>query len=110
MVVYAFNDRHPLVRRLSKLHELSAMDERALLNKLGPPQKVRKGQDIVSDGSVPHSVSIVVSGVACRYKMLSDGQRQILGFLLPGDMADDWAGSSTPTDHNVGAATDCVIE
>jgi CRP-like cAMP-binding protein len=33
-------------------------------------------------------VFVILSGVACRYKLLPDGRRQIVGFLLPGDMCD----------------------
>jgi hypothetical protein len=51
-----------------------------------------------------------VSGVACRYKVLSDGQRQILGFLLPGDMAEDFGAGWSAIDHGVGASTPCVVE
>jgi CRP-like cAMP-binding protein len=30
----------------------------------------------------------MVSGFACRHKMLPDGRRQIIGYFLPGDMCD----------------------
>jgi CRP-like cAMP-binding protein len=101
---------HVFIRRLSELHELSVTDQRAVLDIVGPPKKVAKGQDIVVDGSALTSVPIIVSGAACRYKVLSGGQRQILGFLLPGDMAEDFGGGSTVIDHGVSASTACVVE
>jgi CRP/FNR family transcriptional regulator len=53
------------------------------------------------------------SGWAFRYKTLSDGRRQILSFLLPGDfigLQDEFAEGQT---HGIEAATDatlCVFE
>jgi CRP-like cAMP-binding protein len=100
---------HVFIRRLSELHELSVADARALVDALGAPRKLAKGQDIVVDGSTPTCVAIIVSGAACRYKILSGGQRQILGFLLPGDMGEGFGGS-TPSDHGISASTACVVE
>jgi CRP-like cAMP-binding protein len=101
---------HVFIRRLSELQELNVSDERALSDIINPGREVSKGQDIVAEGSAPTSVSIVVSGVASRYKVLSGGQRQILGFLLPGDMADDFGGGSNVFDHGVSASTPCMVE
>jgi CRP-like cAMP-binding protein len=64
----------------------------------------------VVDGSASTFASIIVSGVACRYKVLSDGQRQILGFLLPGDMAEDFGAGWSAINHDVSASTPCVLE
>jgi hypothetical protein len=35
---------------------------------LGSPRRIAKGRDVVVDGSASTSASIIVSGVACRYK------------------------------------------
>jgi CRP-like cAMP-binding protein len=101
---------HVFIKRLSELRELSATDECALLNIIVPGRTFAKGLDIIADGSAPTSVSIVVSGAACRYKVLSGGQRQVLGFLFPGDMAND-LGAGVVLDHAISASTTpCVIE
>lgn len=43
-------------------------------------------RDILVEGApVPHPL-LVVEGWACRLRLLADGRRQILGFLLPGDL------------------------
>src|SRR4051812_31038063 len=70
---------HVFIKRLSELQELSATDECALLNVMVPGRTSAKGLDVIADGSAPTSVSIIVSGAACRYKVLSGGQRQVLG-------------------------------
>jgi CRP-like cAMP-binding protein len=43
---------------------------------------------LVAEGDRPHAVHVVLDGLACRYKILPDGRRQILGFLVPGDSGD----------------------
>jgi CRP-like cAMP-binding protein len=48
---------------------------------------VRAGQDIVSEGRPCSAVFLITDGIAIRYRILRDGQRQILNFLLPGDFA-----------------------
>jgi CRP-like cAMP-binding protein len=102
--------RHVFIKRLSDLHDLSAAEERALLEALGPASEVTKGQDIVAEGDSPPHISVVVTGAACRYKILAGGQRQILGFVLAGDLADEAAADAVVIDHGVSASTDCVIE
>jgi CRP-like cAMP-binding protein len=47
----------------------------------------RLGQEIVSEGRRCNSVFLILEGFAIRYRILRDGQRQILNFLLPGDFA-----------------------
>ena len=44
--------------------------------------------DIVFDGDVPRSAFVLTQGMAFRYRLLPDGKRQILSFMIPGDMLD----------------------
>jgi CRP-like cAMP-binding protein len=41
---------------------------------------------IIAEGEAPGSVEVICSGWAARYKSLGDGRRQIVSFLLPGDL------------------------
>lgn len=41
---------------------------------------------VLREGEVPSTVYTLYEGWAVRFKILPDGRRQILGFLLPGDM------------------------
>jgi CRP-like cAMP-binding protein len=49
--------------------------------------KVRAGQEIITVGRRCQAVFLIIEGMAVRYRMLRDGQRQILDILLPGDFA-----------------------
>lgn len=49
-------------------------------------QTIASGATFVSEGEAALSVFTVVSGVVKLFKLLSDGRRQIVGFLVPGDV------------------------
>jgi CRP-like cAMP-binding protein len=80
-----------------------------LLAALGPPSKVLRGRDIVPDGSIPKHTTVMLSGTACRYKMMPGGNRHILTFQYPGDMTDLYSYVMKRLDHAVGALSDCTI-
>lgn len=42
----------------------------------------------MQEGDVPEFVHLIVEGFACRYKILKDGRRQIMAYLVPGDLCD----------------------
>jgi CRP-like cAMP-binding protein len=75
-----------LVRRLSRYAELSPA-EIALLESLPlAPQDVGTGTELIVEGRLLDTPRLLVSGWACRFRMLPDGRRQIFDFILPGDM------------------------
>lgn len=82
-------DWSPLARKLVCLAGLDDHHAR-LVDRLIPGQtlRVRKGADIIGDGETPRHVHLVLSGLACRYKLLADGRRQITAYLIPGDLCD----------------------
>lgn len=55
----------------------------ALLKTTG--RGVAAGREIISEGRPYSALFLVEEGVAIRYRILRDGQRQIINVLLPGD-------------------------
>ena len=51
----------------------------------------------------------MLEGWAYRYKILPDGSRQIMAFMMPGDFCDLHIGSLEEMDHSVGTLTACQI-
>lgn len=93
--------RSALVTKLSALgplgiEEISALD--ALCRNAKPMQSE---QILIHEGSPSDSVYLIVSGLACRYKMLAGGRRQILGYLLPGDLCDIHFAIANRPDYSV---------
>lgn len=95
-----------LLRKLRAFTPLSADSERAIVEMAA--QKVRScapGDDVISEGDDPKTIHLMLDGWACRYKTLEDGRRQILGFFIPGDLADLHVYILNEIDHSIGALT-----
>jgi CRP-like cAMP-binding protein len=60
---------------------------------------------ILADGDTTSDILVVLSGMAVRYKDLADGGRQIMAFLLPGDLCDVEVFVLERMDHSIGAIT-----
>jgi CRP-like cAMP-binding protein len=48
-------------------------------------ERISAGEEIIGEGGIVVRPRFILSGWACRQRVLSDGRRQIFGFLLPGD-------------------------
>ena len=76
------------LRKLETFTPLSDDQRRALAGFTDRVQNLGARDTIIEDGEDPDLVNIVLSGWACRCKILPDGRRQIIAVLLPGDMCD----------------------
>lgn len=61
------------------------------------------GEDIIEAGNATGELFIVLEGWAIRYRSIEDGRRQILNFMLPGDLFDLQALGDLEADHSVSA-------
>lgn len=98
----------PLFRKLEIVGTLSA-EEREAVGSL--PIELRHcvaQEDLILQGQTPEGVVLVMSGFAIRYKLLPDGRRQIVGFVLPGDLCDIRVGLVQRMDHYMAALTPLV--
>src|SRR3954467_10709120 len=50
-------------------------------------RRLPRGREIVTEGRPCSAVFLISEGVAIRYRIVRDGQRQIVNILLPGDFA-----------------------
>lgn len=74
-----------LLRRLGTLSALSATEADLVRGIAAVPRQHPVRSELCAEGSIclPR---FVVSGWACRQRILADGRRQIVSFLLPGDL------------------------
>lgn len=94
-----------LIRKLSHFAPLSHEDE-AKLQEIGSSiEELPPDKDVVAEGERPRSVFVLTSGLACRYKLMEDGRRQIMSFLVPGDICDLHVFLLTEMDHSIGTLT-----
>lgn len=76
----------PVIRRLDQHAPLSDEDRQALRAALGPMRRVAPGIGLLEEGSDLQSTYLIQSGWACLLRQLVNGKRQIVAFLLPGDL------------------------
>lgn len=98
-----------LLRKLQGLAPLSAEDRDVLMRALGPIRTVEARSDIVPEGPTPGYCAILLDGLACRYRTLDDGRRQIVLLQTPGDVLDLPGFLMRRLDHAVGAISRCRI-
>ena len=78
----------PLEVVIRHIRALSAVSdaELELLRSLGERrERFVAGEELVSEGDLAVHPRFILSGWACRQRVLPDGRRQIFSFLLPGD-------------------------
>ncbi len=97
--------RNPLLSKLEHVVPLEAPDLDALAGLMRLEEHVQADRNIVSEGQAPRSMFVLLEGLACRYRMLPDGARQILTFLLPGDLCDLHVFLLRRMDHSIGTLT-----
>lgn len=99
----------PLTNKLSVFTGLTPGERRWIAQSESNPEVVQKGAEIISASQNDDYVVVLLSGWACRYKLLPDGRRQILSIVLPGDFIGLRAGLFGMSDHSVAALNECVI-
>ncbi|HEY8383845.1 MAG TPA: Crp/Fnr family transcriptional regulator [Microvirga sp.] len=98
-----------------KLEQFTRFDqtERQRLDELltYPTKTYARGEDIIAEGKKVQDIHLVLTGLAARTKVLADGERQIMAFLIPGDLCDVEVFVLEALDHNITAmtTTTCVL-
>ncbi|WP_375462675.1 hypothetical protein [uncultured Methylobacterium sp.] len=70
---------NPLIRKLDHAGGLDEADHAALHAVSVLTRQVEAHRDLSHEGDRPETVHLVLDGLACRYKILPGGKRQILG-------------------------------
>lgn len=76
----------PAILRLGALADLDADASRVLADAAARSRMVKPRHEIIVEGEDVKEPLLILDGWAARIRHLSDGRRQILGFLLPGDL------------------------
>jgi CRP-like cAMP-binding protein len=75
----------PILRRLRTLANLSEADTELIRGLTERRERHGPGEQLTAEGEAAGRPRFVVSGWACRQRLMPDGRRQIFSLLLPGD-------------------------
>jgi CRP-like cAMP-binding protein len=76
------------IDRLSRYAPLGAEDKALLEQAVAAPRLYAAQEALAKAGDPAEFAFVVLDGLACEFKLLPDGRRQILGYLFAGDMSD----------------------
>ncbi|WP_296766488.1 Crp/Fnr family transcriptional regulator [Sediminimonas sp.] len=99
----------PLTRKLSAFVALSDTDEETLARLYRRRRTFQAGHEMIHEGQTKASAFILFDGWASSYKMLPDGERQIIDFPVPGDFLGLRSILFRTADHSVEAVTDIEV-
>lgn len=93
------------VRKLSGFASLNGAEADLLASVCDTSRVLPARHDLIREGDKPGPVFIVLEGWACRYKLLPEGGRQIMAFLMPGDFCDMHVAVLDEMDHTIATIT-----
>jgi CRP-like cAMP-binding protein len=100
-------ERHLL--KLRARDAVSPEEEQAIRDSVAEVRTLSADEIVVRAGRVLTFSVLLLDGFMCRYKDLSDGQRQITELHVPGDFADLHSFTLKRLDHNILTMTPCRI-
>jgi len=92
-------ERHLL--KLRARDTVSPEEEQAIRDSVAEVRSFRADEIVVHAGRVATYSVLLIDGILCRYKDLSDGERQITELHVPGDFADLHSFTLKRLDHSV---------
>ena len=98
-----------LTRKLEVFAPLPEADKTLLDEVVREPRWIGQRLDLIAEGDAPTSVRLILEGFACRYKVLPDGKRQIMAYLVPGDFCDLHVFILKAMDHGIATLSPCKV-
>jgi CRP-like cAMP-binding protein len=108
--ISARRSRHPFVIRLNNYIEMPPRDLDALWGLVEADIEVKKRRDLIVDGYEYRKLCFVEEGFAARYKLLHNGKRQIVNFVMPGDIVGMPGSFLEKAPYSVIALTDMKLQ
>jgi CRP-like cAMP-binding protein len=98
-----------LIRKLSNYMDLLSDERQELDSIVQETKSFAIHSAVVREGDPTNGVYLILTGWACRYKVLPDGQRQITAYLIPGDMCNQQVFMLKRMDHSIGTITPAAV-
>lgn len=97
------------VDKLLGFTSLSDAEIGALEGATAHPRAYAPRKDMIREGDRPGPVLVMLQGWAIRYKVLPNGSRQIMAFMMPGDACDLHIGLLDQMDHSIQTVTEAQV-
>ena len=98
-----------LLLKLRARDDVSSAEEEAMRAMVGEAEEVRADRLLVRAGQPLGTITLLLEGLASRYKDLRNGGRQITKIHVPGDFTDLHGFTLKRLDHNIVTLTPCRI-
>ncbi len=101
------------LRRMSGFRSMNNEEAKLIADFKSGEMRCDSGMNLISEGTFSPHLYTVLEGWGFRYKSLQDGRRQILNYLVPGDLIGLQGALLQEMDHSVEALTPmrlCVFE
>ena len=99
----------PLAKKLNRFLALSPDELRCLADIQSKPMAVKRGKQLTQEGQVGHRAFVLQAGWACSYKVVLNGDRQIISFPIAGDIVGLRSILLRTADHSFSTLTDAVV-
>jgi CRP-like cAMP-binding protein len=103
------NAQNALIAKLSHFGQLKVEDVDLLVALCAKEESFAPRTNISTEGEPPRSDFVLTSGMACRYRLMPNGTRQLLTFLIPGDFCDLRSFLLRSMDHSIGTILETRI-
>ena len=97
------------IEKLNGFSRLTPAEIEVLAAATAGPHHYAAKHDLIREGDRPGPVFIVLEGWVCRYKILPNGSRQVLAYLMPGDSCDLHIGLLAEMDHSIQTITPATV-
>ena len=101
--------KSPLIIKLGSVEHLTEQEEERANSLCRSTMTTPKAHDIISEGTDPQHVHLIIDGWAAPYSITANGGRRITAFLIPGDFCDIHVTTLAAMDHSIIAITDCMV-
>jgi CRP-like cAMP-binding protein len=90
-----------LILQLERFGRLSPEEKLALTAMRVRSRRVGSREDLVHEDDGPGLENVLLAGFACRYVVLPNGRRQILAYILPGELCGRLMGDGDFPEHAI---------
>jgi CRP-like cAMP-binding protein len=98
-----------LIGKLERYDVLSNEEKHTLAGAVTRIKEVPADEDLVREGDRPTESTLLLEGMAARYKLLRNGKRQITALHIAGDFVDLHSFLQKKMDHSIVTLTPCKV-